>query len=332
MNLFVILDNSLCQGLQYGFLALGLFLSLRLLDFPDLTVEGSFSLGAAVTYACAHFFHWKILALLAAVGFGSLAGVCTGLLYTRAHCGKLLSGIIVSVGLYSINFRIMGAQANGYLLNNDNPFNPISIFNTEVIEVLWGAGKPLYIYPIYNILFGLLAAASIFLLYRFLSSERGAVLRFTRPESRFFLESIGEDYDKNLIMGLAMGNGFAALAGALVTLHTGSASLTMGFGIILIALVSVVLGELLVQLFHRDLTDLWPTLIAPFLGAIAYYLLIRLVQELNTIWQFHHSFPEPTSQFQYFQTDVKLLAVALIVIISIMRRRQVLLSLLPERL
>lgn len=326
------LDNSLCQGLQYGFLALGLFINLRLLDFPDLTVEGSFALGAAVAFSCAHFFGFGVWTLLIAAALGAAAGTCTGLLYTRAHCGKLLSGIIVSVGLYSVNFRIMGARANGFLLNHDNPFTPIAKLNRSLVESVFGADKPFYVYPVFNLLFLGLAAVSIFFLFKLFTSERGSVIRFTRPESRFFLESIGEDYNKNLVMGLAVGNAFAALAGALVTFHAGSASITMGFGIILVALVAVVLGELLMQIFHRDLTDLWPTLLAPFIGAIAYYMIIRLVQELNTLWQMRHGFPDPTDQFQYFQTDVRLVAVIIIVAVSVVRRKQVLSSSLPERL
>lgn len=332
MDLFAILDNSLCQGLQYGFLALGLFINLRLLDFPDLTVEGSFALGAAVAFSCSHFFGLGAWALLVSIVLGAGAGVCTGLLYTRAHCGKLLSGIIVSIGLYSINFRIMGAQANGYLLKEENPFTPINNLNRRFIENSFGTENPLYVYPLFNFLFIIIAAFVLFLLYRLLTSERGSVLRFTRPESKFFLESIGEDYNKNLVIGLAIGNSFASLAGALVVFHTGSASLTMGFGIILVALVAVVLGELIIQIFHKDLTDIWPTLLSPFLGAIVYYLLIRVVQELNTYWQLHHGFPDPTDQLQYFQTDVKLLAVIIIIIVSIIQRRQVLSSSLPERL
>ena len=333
-DLLLILDNSLYQGLQYGLLALSLFISLRLLDFPDLTIEGTFAAGAATTFACVHYLGLGMASLLVAIAVGFVAGVCTALLHTRLGIGKLLSGIIVAVGLYSINFRIMGAQANGYLLAEENPASSLRAANAAVAGWFTGdnPARPLYVYPASNVI--LLACVAIILLglLVFLRSERGSVLRFTRADNRFFLESIGQDYAGNLVLGLGIANAIAGLAGGLVALANGSASLTMGFGIILVALVAVVLGEAIIQLFHKELTDVWPVLLAPIFGAFAYYLILRSVQELNTAWQIRHGAPDPTFQLQYFQTDVKLLSVLILVVISAFRRRQVGGVYLPERL
>jgi len=333
-DIFLIFDNSLYQGLQYGLLALSLFISLRLLDFPDLTIEGSFAAGAATTFACVHYFGLGVISLFVATVVGFLAGMCTGMLHTRLRIGKLLSGIIVAVGLYSINFRIMGAQANGYILPGENPASVLRIANAAVAGWFTGnnPARPLYVYPVSNAILLIGIALIILAIFVFLRSERGSVLRFTRAENKLFLESIGQDYAGNLVVGLGMANAVAALAGGLVAFANGSASLTMGFGIILVALVAVVLGEAIVQVFHRELTDLWPVLLAPIFGAFAYYLILRTVQELNTAWQIHHGAPDPTFQLQYFQTDVKLLSVAILVVISAFRRRQVGGVYLPERL
>ena len=333
-DLFLIFDNSLYQGLQYGLLALSLFISLRLLDFPDLTIEGTFAAGAATTFACVHYLGLGVVSLLIAMVVGFVAGMCTGLLHTRLRIGKLLSGIIVAVALYSINFRIMGARANGYLLSDENPASMLRSANAVISNWFTGNNptRPLYVYPVSNAILLICVGLILLGLLVFLRSERGSVLRFTRAENRFFLESIGQDYAGNLILGLGIANAIAALAGGFVIFANGSASLTMGFGIILVALVAVVLGEAIIQLFHRELTDLWPVLLAPIVGAFAYYLIIRTVQELNTAWQLQHGAPDPTFQLQYFQTDVKLLSVLILVVISAVRRRQTGGVYLPERL
>ena len=106
----------------------------------------------------------------------------------------------------------------------------------------------------------------------------------------------------------------------------------MGFGIILTALVSLVIGEQLIKYFHKDLTDLWPVILAPFLGCFVYYLIIKIIRTLNALWQSYQGFPDPTDQLQFFNSDVRVISAIIMILIYVFRRKQILDLNLPERL
>ena len=135
-----------------------------------------------------------------------------------------------------------------------------------------------------------------------------------------------------MILGLGIANALVALSGALVAFQSGSASTTMGFGIILVALVSLVIGEQIIKIFHKDLTDLWPTILTPVVGTFIYYIIIRLVRWLNTLWQSYAGYPEPTDQIQFFNSDIRILSVIIMVVIYAIRRDRMTSLNLPERL
>lgn len=332
MDFVIIIDNTLNQALVYSFLALAVFISLRLLDFPDLSVEGTFPLGAAITAALSKYLGLSVLSIPIAMLGGFLFGMITAILHVHLRLGKLLSGILVAIGLYSINFRILGAKANLFLSGKENLFNSFQILDNRITLFLFGERAPVILYPFSNLILILLFAIVIILLMCFFKTEKGALIRYSRSDSQFFLESIGVNYKTQVIIGLGLANSFAALSGSLVAFQSGTASISMGFGIILVALVSLVIGEQITRLYHKDLTDLWPTIMAVVYGTFTYYLIIRLVRFFNSLWQSYSGFPDPTDQLQFFNSDIRILSVIIMVLIYLFRKDKILSINLPERL
>ncbi len=332
MDFITIIDNTLNQTLVYAFLALSVYISLRLIDFPDLSIEGTFPMGAAIAASVAKYSGLIELSIPVALIFGFIVGTITASLNIYLKIGKLLSGILVAIGLYSINFRIMGAKANIYLTENENLISPLRKADINLSNYFFGSDAPILLYPVSNIILLILLLSIVFLLYRFFNSEKGSLIRYGRSDNKFFFESIGINYKLYVILGLGIANALAALSGALVAFQSGSASTTMGFGIILVALVSLVIGEQVIKLFHKDLTDLWPTILTPVVGTFIYYIIIRLVRWMNTLWQSYAGYPEPTDQIQFFNSDIRILSVIIMVIIYAIRRDKMTSLNLPERL
>lgn len=309
------IDNAVLQALLYCYLALSVYLSLRILDFPDLTIEGSFPLGAAVAATCSICFNSPILGIVLGVAAGYVAGAMTAFLYEYVGVGKLLSGIVVATGLYSISFRIMGANANLYLTSAGNPSARLNELNANFVHGFFGEGSYAILYPVTNLFLGLFLVLILFAFYRYLSSAGGTLLRFSREDSRGLVAAVGFDAKRAMIHGLGMANGLAALAGVLVFYNDGTASISMGFGIILTALASLVIGERLVGLFHKDKTDIWPMLLAPFLGTLGYDIIIKAVRSANVFAQSVLGYPDPHEQFQFFNTDIRILTAVIIVLL-----------------
>lgn len=332
MDFLVIIDNTLNQALGYSFLALSIYISLRLLDFPDLSIEGTFAMGAAIAASIAKYSDLILMSIPIAVIIGFLVGCVTAALNVYLKIGKLLSGILVAIGLYSINFRIMGARANIYLNQEENLFFSLRRLDINTTALIFGNDSPTLLYPVTNLVLFICLVVIVFLLYKFLQSEKGALIRYGRSESKFFFESLGIDYKLYVILGLGIANALAALSGSIIAFQSGSASTSMGFGIILIALVSLVIGERIIQAFHKDLTDLYPVILAPVIGTIAYYLIIKLVRWLNVLWQNYNGYPDPSDQFQFFNSDVRLLSVVLMILIYSFRKSGSNSLNLPERL
>lgn len=309
------IDNALLQALLYSYLALSVYLSLRILDFPDLTIEGSFPLGAAVAAACSIHFHSPLLGVLLGIVAGYVAGTLTAFLYEYLGLGKLLSGIVVATGLYSISFRIMGANANLYLTASQNPGEHLNNLNTSVVRKILGDGDYGMFYPMTNLFLGLFLVVVLFAFYRYLTSAGGTLLRFSREDSRGLVEAVGFNPKRAMVHGLGMANALAAMAGILAVFNDGNASISMGFGTILTALASLVIGERLITLFHKDKTDIWPMLLAPFFGTFGYYLIIKAVRSANVYAQSVLGFPDPHNQFQFFNSDVRILSALIIVVL-----------------
>jgi putative ABC transport system permease protein len=227
-----ILSFSLYEGLVFGFVAIGVYLTFRVLGFPDLTVDGSFALGAAVAAVLIASGVNPFLATLAALGAGLCAGLATSLLNTKLRIPALLAGILVMVGLYSINLRVMGG-ANVSLLRELTIFDLTSQFLGLETRIAYSL-----------LLAGVLAAIVFFILNWFLRTEIGLALRATGDNEQM-VRGAGADTDKTTILGVSISNGLVALSGAIVAQGQGFADVGMGIGMIIMGLAAVIIGEAL---------------------------------------------------------------------------------------
>lgn len=239
-------------GLLYGLVAMGVLLSFRILDFPDLTVDGSFPLGGAVCaiLIVSGFNPW--LATFCAILAGMAAGFTTAWISVRWNILHLLASILTLTALYSINLRIMG-RPNIALLGETTIFSPLEESGLHSLFTL-----PTAMF--------LLAAVVLLLLYRFLSSEKGLGMRATGANIRM-AKAQGVSVNRQIFLGLALSNGLVALAGALYSQSQGFADLSMGPGTIIAGLAAVIMGE---ALFNPKV--ILTALIACVLGSIFYRL------------------------------------------------------------
>jgi putative ABC transport system permease protein len=259
-----ILSFSFYEGLVFGLVAIGVYLTLRVLAFPDLTVDGSYTLGGATTAVLiVHGVH-PVPATLAAIGVGLCAGSITGVLNTKLRLPALLAGILMMVGLYSINLRIMGG-ANVSLLHQ------VTIFH-KVAEVLGLSPGSIVVSIIVALA---IAAVVFFILNWFLRTEIGLALRATGDNEQM-VRGLGVDTDKNILMGCAISNGLVGLAGAVVAQGQRFADVGMGIGMIVMGLASVIIGEALFR--PRGVARL---LLAAVGGAFCYRLFITIALRLG---------------------------------------------------
>lgn len=261
MSWLVPLDIGFVMGLLLAWAVLALTLGFRLLDFPDLTVEGSLPLGAAV-FAILHKSGMPMaLSVLCAVFAGGLAGALTGFLHVRFKINKFLAGIIVIAIAYSLSLRIMGASNIGLLQMN-------GVF--DLVEPLNNIGSlPLHLGTIAMLaVFAILSA--ILILYG-LSTRRGIRLRVagSNPE---YAKSLGIDVPVNIMVGLAFTNCLAAFSGALLSMHQGFADISMGQGVLILALAAMTIGERLLP--EKRLPFHVFVLFAAILGSIVYQVLV----------------------------------------------------------
>jgi putative ABC transport system permease protein len=259
-----VLSFSFYEGLVFGLVAIGVYLTLRVLAFPDLTVDGSYTLGGATTAVLiVHGVH-PIPATLAAIGAGLGAGTITGVLNTKLRLPALLAGILMMVGLYSINLRIMGG-ANLSLLRQVTTFDKVA----DVLGLRHGS-------IVVSITVAIaIAIAVFFILNWFLRTEIGLALRATGDNEQM-VRSLGVDTDKNILMGCAISNGLVGLAGAVVAQGQGFADVGMGIGMIVMGLASVIIGEALFR--PRGVARL---MLAAIGGAFCYRLFITIALRLG---------------------------------------------------
>lgn len=250
-------------GLIFALVAFGVYLSFRILDFPDLTVDGSFPLGAAVcaVLIVAGYNPW--LATIAATFAGALAGVVTAWLNIRLKILHLLASILTMTALYSINLRVMG-KPNMALLGQDTILTPLDALSI-----------PYYFVNI--IAFGVIALVVLVLLALFLKSEMGLAMRATGSNSRM-ARAQGISTKAMTILGMAISNGMVGLAGSLFAQSQGYADVTMGVGMIVVGLASVIGGEALMSTRTVVLA-----LIACLLGAILYRLAVAFALNADFI-------------------------------------------------
>jgi putative ABC transport system permease protein len=259
-----ILSFSFYEGLVFGLVAMGVYLTFRVLSFPDLSVDGTFPLGGAVAAVLIVSGVNPFLATLCAFASGLGAGMITGLLNTRLRLPALLAGIIVMVASYSVNLRIMGG-ANVSLLRE------VTVFDKVAGLLGLGPGSIEV-----SISVAVVIAIIVFLILNwFLRTEIGLALRATGDNEQM-VRALGSDTNKNVLLGCAISNGLVALAGAVVAQGQGFADVGMGIGMIVMGLASVIIGEALVR--PRGVARL---LLAVIVGAFMYRLFITIALRLG---------------------------------------------------
>lgn len=253
-----LLIPTVAQGLLWAVMALGVYITFRVLDIADLTVEGSFPLGAATAAAMMVAGYGPGVSFLAAFLAGTLAGVITGLLHTKMKIPALLAGILTMIALYSVNLRVMG-KANLSLLGVDTAFKLAkSALRMNTAQTTLVVGLVVTV------------AVGVFL-YWFFGTEIGAAIRATGFNQQM-IRAQGINTDYTIILGLLLSNGLVAVSGALVAQSNGFADVGMGTGTIVIGLASVIIGEVLFG--TRSFKN---CLISVVLGSVVYRIVIAAV-------------------------------------------------------
>ena len=219
------------QGLIYAIMALGVYITYKILDFPDLSVDSTFPMGAAVTATLILAGMPPVLTLFIAFGAGALAGTVTGLIHVKLKVRDLLSGIIVMTALYSLNLRITGDKANLPIFSRD------TIFDNEFV---YGLPSPLNEFSTVVILLLIVAAVKI-LLDLYMKTRSGYLLRAV-GDNETLVTSLAKDKGSVKILGLALANGLAALSGAVYCQQKGFFEISVGTGTIVMGLASVIIG------------------------------------------------------------------------------------------
>ena len=249
------LISSLEQGLIYGILVLGVYITYRVLDFPDLTVDGSFPLGAAVSAVLIFNGVNPIISLLVAVGAGVLAGLCTAVLHTRFNISNLLSGILIMIALYSVNLRVMG-RANIPLLGQSTIFSEFQ----KILPT-----------PYANVVVLLVVTLGVKIMLDLLFQTRSGLILRATGDNQQLVKNLNIDPAWMILVGLGLANGLAALSGALVAQLQGFADVQMGIGTIITGLASVIIGQTVLPA-HKFI---WGTT-AAIVGSILYRAAIRV--------------------------------------------------------
>ena len=253
------MPGGIAQGLIWGLMALGLYITFRLLDIADLTVDGSFTTGGAVTVmlVLAGWPAWA--ALIVAVLAGLLAGLATGLLHTRLGIPAILAGILTQLSLYSINLRIMGMSANKAV--SVDKYRLLLSSRHITASILTGAVFALILVSIY---------------YWYFGTEQGSAIRAT-GDNPAMSRAQGINVDSMKVLGLAFSNGVVALSGGLMAQYQGFADINMGRGAIVIGLAAVIIGEVIGGALLRKYINFFVTLCFVVIGGVLYYLVIVIV-------------------------------------------------------
>ena len=263
MSVLLAMQGALSQGVLWGLMASGVYITYRILDIADLTVDGSFATGGAVCAVCVVNGVDPILALLLATIAGAVAGFVTGFLHTKCEIPAILAGILTQIGLYSINLRIMG-RSNTPLLKSETLFKNIS--EMTGLSSTWTA-----------LIIGIIVSVVIVaILYWYFGTEIGSAIRATGNNEQM-VRALGVNTSVTKILGLMIGNALISLSGALVTQSQGYADIKMGIGAIVIGLASIVIGEVIFGQkgnFAFRLTSI-------IVGSIIYRIIVAIVLQMG---------------------------------------------------
>ena len=265
------MPGAVAQGLIWGLMAIGVYITFRILDVADLTVDGSIATGGAVAVMLIRSGCDPVLALLAAFAAGMLAGFVTGMFHTRCGIPAILSGILTQLALYSINLRIMDSKANQAvgvdkyrLIVSQRYVREFSNFK----DLLLKNPLPLLL---------LLTAVIIAVLYWFFGTEKGSAIRATGSNPNM-ARAQGINTNSNIVLGLMLSNGLVALSGALLAQFQGASDVNMGRGAIVIGLAAVIIGEVV---FGKVFRNFALKLLAVSIGAVLYYIVLQIVLQLG---------------------------------------------------
>lgn len=267
------LPGAVSQGLIWGIMAIGVYITYKLLDIADLTVDGSFCTGGAVcvmliTGGCNIW-----LAMLVAIFAGMIAGMVTGLLHTGCGIPAILAGILTQLGLWSVNLAIMGMKANQSL--NVNKFD--LLVSLRYLQDVSKGTRPFWQHPIFIV--GLVTVAIVAILYWYFGTEQGSSLRATGANPHMSrAQGINTNFTK--VLGLVISNGLVALSGALLSQYQSFADINMGRGAIVIGLAAVIIGEVV---FGKLFRNFGLKLLAVAFGSVIYYVVIQAVVSLSGI-------------------------------------------------
>ena len=255
------LPGACAQGLIWGLMAIGVYITFKVLDLADLTVDGTMAAGGAVCIVLTTGGMNIWLAMLCAFLVGMLAGAATGILHTFMGIPAILAGILTQLALFSINLRIMDGKAN-VAINPDKYDLIVSLRHVKRMD----AENPILITVIFT-------AVIIALLYWFFGTELGSAIRATGANPNMS-RAQGINVDRNKVFGLMLSNGIVALSSALYSQYQGFADVNAGRGAIVIGLAAVIIGEVI---FSRMFRNFALKLLAVSLGAVIYYLVIQVV-------------------------------------------------------
>ena len=263
LNYFSSLPGAIAQGLIWGIMAIGVYITYKVLDIADLTVDGSICTGAAICAAMMTMGHSLPVAMLCALAAGLLAGLVTGLLHTFLGIPAILAGILTQLILWSVNLKIMG-----FALGKASAANlPLSARNHTVLVTLLNMGRTF-------IALGIFCVVIIGALYWFFGTEYGSALRATGANLNMS-RAQGINTDATKIVGLVLSNGIVALSGALLAQYQGNADINMGRGAIVIGLAAVIIGEALFGWLSKNNFAL--KLLTVLFGGVIYFIVYSTV-------------------------------------------------------
>lgn len=254
------LPGAVAQGIIWGIMAIGVYITYRVLDVADLTVDGTLSTGGAVLVMCTVSGMNIWLSMLIAFLAGCLAGLATGIFHTVFGIPAILSGILTQLALYSINLRILGNKAN----------QTVSVAKYDLVVSLRYINKSILIAAVF-------AVAIIAVLYWFFGTEMGHSIRAT-GNNQAMARANGINTNTRKIIGLVLSNGIVALSGALLSQYQGFADVNMGRGAIVIGLAAVIIGDVI---FGKIFKNFALKLLSAVFGGIIYYIVITLVLRLG---------------------------------------------------
>lgn len=259
------LPGAAAQGLVWGIMAIGVYITFRVLDVADLTVDGSIATGGAVAVMLIRGGMNCWLALLCAFASGLLAGLVTGLFHTKCGIPAILAGILTQLALYSVNLRIMGGKAN----------QPVGVDKYDLVVSQRYVRDLSISNPLPLLL--VITVVTVVALYWFFGTERGCSVRATGANANM-ARAQGINTGANIVLGLMLSNGLVALSGGLLAQFQGSADVGMGRGAIVIGLAAVIISEVT---FGKIFQNFGLKMFAVSLGAVIYYFVLQVVLQLG---------------------------------------------------